>query len=1465
MKGPLARAGLLAALLTVGLAPAQPPVSLYGGVFRPGQAVRVGVNAPPRTALRLERVTDPLAVFGGTPDPHQPHLPPGTPTTLVRTLRTGGQNYGDVNVGPLSAGLYVLRAGRAGTLILVSDLGLVVKRDRNAALLYAADRGSGVTRAARVWRLGPAGGSNALASPDGVAKFTAPARDGEFFLARFGNQWAVSGANWNSYAAPKVRGFVYTDRPVYRPGQRVAFKGVLRSGQTLRPLAKQSVRVTVFSPFDESVFQKTLTTNGYGSFSADLVLPAGAKLGEYRFEVRASGAGEQTSDVGGTFAVEAYQKPEYAVTVTPGKARAVQGDKLSVRVSARYLFGGNVGGARVTYNVTRAPYYPPGFDTEQDLPPDPEGQEYGSDLVVREETRLNARGDLDLTLPLERDAQGRPLSYRIEAEVEDESRRPVSGFARVLAFPASVNVEARTDAYVYDAGKPIQVTLDTRNLAGAGQADPVTLDLVRQEWVKIRGEYTLRETRVARTTTRTNARGEGAATLTARRGGGYLLRATVRDERGRVSTFENFAWVLKPGEDWGWNYRDLTLRPDQRSYAPGDTATVLIGNPRPGSPVLVTLEGDRLRRSAVLRGRGAALTYTFRVTPDMGGDVFVAAAALGDGNFYSSQARVRVPVRDAELKVEVTPGQAKYRPGQTGHLAVQVRDAAGRGVPAELTLGVVDQAIYLVRPDTSTPLLSVFHAPRENVVGTDSSVNFYFETGRLPAPTAARSEAAFGQGKTGDAAQTDAPREDFRDTILWVPNLVTDDQGRAELSVRFPDNLTTWVTTARAQTVSARFGQTTATTLTTKDVVARLSVPPFLVRGDTATLAGVVNNTLPRSVGGFATAQVQGLTPLGGTVFGQPGAPISVPAGGRVRQDFAVRADTAGTARVTFGARTPGASDSLRLPLPIKARGYDAALTAVGAAGQSVPLRVPADANLTTARLRVFVTPSLLDAVAPALEYLVGYPYGCTEQTMSRFLPALLAREALGPGAIPAGVRRDLPKITDLGLARLSNFQHDDGGWGFWQYDASTLEMTAYVTRGLLRARQLGVKVDNRVLDRALVYLARHVKDGKEPQGARATAYRALAEAGRADPAPLAAFARRTDLAPYALAHLALALERTGQAQAARDLLDRLKARRVGVQNGALVRWDAPRHGDWLWYWEDNGIQTTAAALEALARLDPESPLIPRASQWLLANRRGPRWLSTQDTTSVVTVALALKQKPGQNRAASSRVHLNGQPVGQVAGTAGLDLTGAELAGLTRGENTLRVDGARGASFAAELTFAREPRTLPGDASRGFTLARTYQKLDPVWDAARQRYTFRRTPLLKGGQLQPVTVGDLLLVTLTVRPQHNGARYVLVSDPIPAGMQALDDRSLAISGLENGAQEDDWSAWNFWYAGRDLLDDRVDLYADFLSGTQKMTYVLRARTPGTFTALPTHAFLMYDPDVQGYAPAATLTVRDRGQ
>jgi alpha-2-macroglobulin len=1486
--------------VALGLVNAQPRgVSLYAGIQLPNRNTTVEYSAPAgRTTFTLERILNPEAVFQAIPNLSKPVLPSITKTRVVRRIVRvfKEEDYDNINFGRVPVGVYAVRAvnGRftSSTMLIVSDLGLVVKRGATQALTYTADRFNGQTRAARVWQLEDGVKATGTANADGIARFVVTRAETPTFIARSGDAWAISGASWNSDAVPVVKGYVYTDRPVYRPGQRVEFKGVLRDAKTYRALSGVRVAVSVKDTNDQEVYKKSLTTDASGAFNDGVQLEIEPAIGNYRIEVSPETNGAESSY--GSFYVEAYVKPEYQVTVTPSKPRAVQGDKVRVTVDATYLFGGKVSGGRVNYSVTRAPYYSYTYDdTVYDGSDD--SRDYGSDLVIQEEARLNQQGQLEILLPLERDKEGRATSYRIEASVEDESRRTVAGSTRVIAFPSSINVTARTDSYIYRPRTPISVNLETKNLDDKGVPASVSLELVKQDWVYTKKDgYTQTEKTVAVASGRTGANGMTRLTVSAPRSGGYLLRARVKDAAGRVSTDEQFAWVLEPGEDWYWNYRDLSLKFDKKSYKPGETATLLIGSPKPGTPVLVTIEGDGIRKAEVVRSKSAAISYRVPITQAMSPNVFVSATMLADENQYDQSTRLRVPNATTQLSLSIKPDKAKYAPGEAGKLEVSVTDSSGKGAPSELGLGVVDEAIYLVRPDETTDIHTFFHGARENDIGSSSSLSFSFEstiarlaTGRAEptaaAPRVALDKAAFAQAKDESkaAASDDRVRQDFKDTALWVPNLTTDENGRATVDVTYPDNLTTFRVTARGIDAKGRAGQGTGKTLVTKDVLARLILPPFLVKGDTATLSAVVNNTLDKPVNGNLEFELDGLQMLQGasrtpsqtvlastsknTVYNAllQGFPLNITALGRARVDLPVRADTAGMASVTAKATTDGGRDSIKLPLNVLPRGYkDMIGFASDTASGPRTFNLPDDANLENARVKLYVTPSLVSAVAPALEYLLGYPYGCTEQTMSRFLPALLARQTLGANALPASVVAQLPEWSAVGLKRLLDFQHDDGGWGFWTYDDSTLEMSAYVFAGLTKAKQLGLKVPNERLDNAVKYLIANAKNSESTQGERASAYRSLADAGRADKAGMDAFSKRAELEPYAIANLVIAYSKLGDANRAKDLLDRLKAKRLETDRG--IHWQkAKREYDWYWYWDDNEIQITAVALEAIVRLEPQSPLIPRVSNWLLAQRRGPQWISTQDTASVIQAALALP-KPAATDIAVSVTLNDGQAIEQTvsstAGTLTLDIPSSDL---QAGINKLSVTSDTNVTYSLDAQFTREPDELKADSSKGIKVTRKYEKLSAVWDAENKRYTYEREPLSKAGKLQPVTVGDLVLVTLTVNSK-DPARYVMISDPLPAGLKALDERSLTIAGLQDAT--DGFEEWRFWYSGREFRDDRVDLYAYYLDkSTQVMRYVLRAQTPGVFTALPTHAFLMYDPDVTGLEKATVLTVRDRGQ
>jgi hypothetical protein len=287
---------------------------------------------------------------------------------------------------------------------------------------------------------------------------------------------------------------------------------------------------------------------------------------------------------------------------------------------------------------------------------------------------------------------------------------------------------------------------------------------------------------------------------------------------------------------------------------------------------------------------------------------------------------------------------------------------------------------------------------------------------------------------------------------------------------------------------------------------------------------------------------------------------------------------------------------------------------------------------------------------------------------------------------------------------------------------------------------------------------------------------------------------------------------------------------------------------------------TTAVALEAFARVDPNSPLVPKISAWLLAERQGARWVSTRDTAAVIEAALSLNEDTNLQPTPIT-VLLNGEPVQEltIKSQVKLELMNAQTP-LQLGKNTLEVRSEKRLLYSADLEYVREPRTLNA-SNQGISVTRTYQKLEAKFNEKDGTYTFVPRALLRGGSLEPVTVGEYILVTLNLSAKD--ARYLLLSDAIPAGFKALETRTLPLEGQAYRSYWD-WS-WNYWFSGLDIRDDRVEVYAAQLNGTQRIQYLLRAETPGRYTALPTESFLMYEPRVHGRSSAATLTVRDRGQ
>lgn len=1469
--------GLVLVGLIPGSAQRQEPQLYGGGTYSPTQQVRLEYYLPGggSSQIRILRIRNPEKVveLGGPREFQRTRELDLSPVRTVPVFRLRNNPYGNVSLGRLPEGLYLAQIGTprptSATLVLVTNLGLVVKSDPQRILAYTASLSNGQPRTAQIFVSKDKRVVQQLRAEGGLAQFRSNLQntDNLFVAARSGTSWAFSNAYWESWNLEKNRVYLITDRPVYRPGHMVFFKGTARTASGLRPIANQPVEVVVRDFDDTEVFSTRLTTDVYGSFGGQFRIGLDARLGGYTVIARLQG-GEHS----GEFEVQEFVKPEYRVSVTAEKKVAVQGERARFVVKGEYLFGGPVSGGKVNYSIIQRPYYRFAYVSSYGFYQNYEFEDsYEGKIIQRGEGRLNDKGELVVEAPLKADPQDYRLT--IEAGVTDEAGREISASGALTAYRSGIVLDIRTDNYAYQTSDAITVTVRAQDLEGNPVSVPFTVVANRSYWLRGRGEQRERGVSLQG---RTDEKGQASVRLRLPQQGSYALVVQARDGAGRATSAEDWVWV-SDGSYWFWDYKSLKITVDKPEYKVGETARFVVQSPIADGWALINLEGETVSKPEIVRFQGSTFTYDLKLTEGMAPNGYLSVTVLGGGEYYSDVAGFLLPPVEKFLNVAVASDKTTYKPGETATYRLKVTDVNGRPVQSQVTLGLVDEAIYLVRPEKAPDIRGFFWALKGNVVGTQTAGGYYFGN-VAPAPTAAAraplDKAVFGQAKESKLADP-LVRQDFRDTILWLPTVETTEQGEASIEARFPDNLTQWRLTARAISLSDTVGQATQTVTTTLPVIARLSTPRFLIRGDEAILRVIGQNNLGENQQG----QLR-LEPTGLNLLTPPTTPAQFPAGGRTSTSYRVRAEQSGTATLEASALTPAASDALRTRLPILPKGLKEELGWAGQGEGSWKFSLPPGTDLSQTRGKLYLNPSLAAAVTPALSYLAGYPYGCSEQTMSRFLPSVLAKQAGDFAQLPESLSANLDDFVAVGLKRLYDFQLEDGGWGFWQNDASSVYISSYVLTGLLQAQEAGYVVREDVLKRGVAYLLKTLnRPDANTYASDAVAYAAYAfamagpkympqgwrpgalQANRPQlnrtafqPQPLdfgylQDYLTRRDLTPYGHALIVLAYERNGDKTLAERAMDGLLQKLTERERSAYWEVQAPR-----WAWNDDRIEATARGLEALAKLRPGHPAISKIVNWLMLERKGARWISTKDTAAVVVAALTLakatSEQPGPQEV---QVRVNGQEQTLRVPAKGAELT---LEGLNVGQNEVQVISNNRLYTSGSVGYFEEREYLRSE-SNGLRVARTYEKLTPRYDARAERFVYDRSPLT--GSLK---MGELVVVTLTLRPEQGAVRYVVVEEPTPAGLSVVEnDDSFRIAGVRPRFG-DGYYGWNYWFDGREIRDRQVEFFFSYLSGPVTFTYVLRAETPGNFTALPTLAWMMYEPEVRGVGTVRTVQVTE---
>jgi hypothetical protein len=1416
---------------------------------------------------KLKRIPLDVAAYAQVPLLNREQLVLGWRELLPRTR---GSEYQEIPVDLHQKGLFLVEVAhqelRAYALLMVTELALVSKTAPGQVFLYVADRRSGA----------PVSGSSAVifnnhqelarGKTDGSGVFQTTFKDikveNSIMVAQAGEDVVATSVEpffFYDSSATEYVGYVYTDRPVYRPTHEVNFKGIVRArrGGQYTVDIPGPITVEVTDTTQRVIYQQKLELSRFGSFNGKLTLSPLAALGMYQI---VGHIGDKS--VYGNFEVQEYKKPEFEVSVTTDKARYLEGESMQATISARYYFGAPVANGRVKYSVYRSRYFFPFWQilwgTDEFEGEEGEGgyqQDYFGQEISQGTGQLDAEGVLRVSIPTDINPRGEDYRYHVEAHVTDASNREIMGGRGVLATFSSIVVMLEADRYVYKPGDQAAITV--RTLDYDSKPVPTSVHLVfegHQSWNDRRSWSTFSEADVS-----TDSNGTAHYTYTVPNVPWLTVLASSTYLEHRPATFERSLWVAGASYSAGEiQYRRVEIYPDKQSYKPGETAHLLIVTHEPGARVLVTTEGQQVYSYALHDAATDSLTVDVPIEERFEPNFFVGITFLKDEQLFEGTKNIAVPAAEKVLKVTVETDKAQYRPNDKVTYAVTTQDQQGHPASAEVSLGVVDEAIYAIQPDTVLPPEKTFYAKQWNKVFTQFSTTYWFVgySGKQKMQLSfLRPATRFADFKNPGQIIQPSVRKYFPDTMAWLPAVVTDSAGKAQASFSFPDSLTTWRATARAVTRDTLVGQVTYKVITRKNLILRLETPRFLTQGDTAIVSGIVHNYLGSDKAARVSLEAEGVE-----LASPAESSVNVPKNGEAAVTWTVRAPKIGQAKFLAKALTDEESDALELDTPVRPWGLQMNAAVSGAlrddkeeATQSVVL--PQDINAEASSLRFDLAPSIAGTLMSALEFLATYPYGCVEQTMSSFLPNILVVQATRElGLAPPAENVELEKKIAAGLQRLYQFQHEDGGWGWWETDQTHPFMTAYVVAGLAEAKQAGYRVDVAKLQRGRESLLRQIKENPRALAdIRAYLVYALELSGALDSSQVAdLYASREKLSPHGVALMALLLAHRKDPRA--QEFTKMLAQSVQTQ-GPFAWWKSERQ-EMLDFSSDNSFETTAYAVKALADIEPKNELLPKAARWLIDHRSdGYYWDSTEQTATAIYGLIDYLKVSGELQANYTfTVFLNGQKLADrqvtekdVNNPLPIVITAASPA-VHAGENQVRVvKSGPGVLYwsAAATYFSREPKPAP-EGGMALNVVRDYLKLVPQRQG--DRIVYEEKPL-EG----PVEAGDVVVVRLMVSSTHN-EQYLEIEDPIPAGFEFIQQE-----GLYELREKPTW--WDFYYTRREFHDDRAALFSTmFERGQGQFHYLLKAVTPGSYQATPARVLPMYEPARQVSTNATSVTI-----
>lgn len=1303
------------------------------------------------------------------------------------------------------------------------------------------------------------------------------------------NHWSSSDS-WLSWLLSKsipapvndtTLGFVFPERGIYRPGEPVFIKAFVRSkvsGELRVPGDLKRYGIQVIGP-DGSTYPVTVKTSPLGGLEATFK-EADAPTGDYTLSLYDKNPESFLARRG--FKIEAYRVPTFEVQLT-GASRVRNDGPFKVKALARYYAGGNVANQPIAWTVTQRAYdwVPrglPGFlfaNSTQFARP----ASQRAPGITSQQGELDDNGAADITINPQLDLDGSPRVYRFEATVTGPDEQPVTTATEVRALPSFV-LGLKVPRYLEKATElspeVLAVGVDDKPFKG----QEIRVRLFRRVW-----HSTLRETSFAtgqpkyQTDQEDVQVAEKTVTSTAEalrqtfpitESGVYVVELFARDKLGRVQTLTADLYVGGSTPQSWQKSRDgvFELKPDKKSYAPGDVAHLVVQSPFATARALVVVEepaGNRYFWKDVSGSKAVIdVPITDRFVPNLPVHVVLMRGRLGEGKTDDARYKPATVASSLDLSVDATkntvivsvkhPEQA--RPGTKHDFTITLTDDQKKPVGGEVTLWLVDEAVLSLAKEGPLDPLSELIRRNQRAISIRDSRNLV--VGRV----SELEEEPGGDGGDDDDANGGKRmvRKNFQTVPYYQATLTVPSSGRLVVPVQLSDDLTTFRVRAVAVSGGTRFGVKQSSLKVRLPVLVQPQLPRFVRMGDTFWPGAVAR--LVEGAEGAGTVDIRISGAIEGRAQSQEKIDLRNNKAVSVLTPATVKSASMGrdgniTVRVDVTRLSDKAGDAFEVKLPLlpdRAVEKNALFTTF-APGRSNVADFPEKPRAGTGTQTVVVTNQVgLLELASGLEYLSAYPHGCLEQRMSQVSPDLALGGLLKKLELDTRFTPLVQASTKRILDELKQYQDEQGFFSYWPGSHGDIQLTAQGVEFMIAARKAGVSVDDAVLRRALDALKRVLRtdfnglwsDYRYNQ--QTAALRALGFAGELDENYLVElYARRKSMDAASMADLTSAMSArpntfaTNLTSLKTELWDSATFKLVnGKQVFAGIRGD---RDVWSGRYLGSPTATTAAVWEALLRVDPSNTKHAMIRDALLSRGNAYGFGSTHANRRAIA-ALGVYLEKNTTPQPKTSVTLTGST------DVVLDETKRSARRTVEGDSALAVN-VTGGAVSARVQQKYLPATL-GDQVQpkkdGFIVSRslTWVHSDGSADTHHDD---------RPGSTLSIPLGEVVelhaqLVNDTVR--HHVALVV----PFAAGLEPMNPNLETASSDAKPSQADSISPT---YVQR--LDNEVRYYfTELPRGTFTFHFRARASSEGSFVHPPPYSELMYREEVRGRGAGMRVVV-----